>query len=134
MKLELKYWSAYLPYKLKIFDLRTSDIEILESVSIDGLKTEFDEYFFNQAKPILRPMSDLHKYNEKGDKSFRDELLLNSELQNDFERDFITEYIDNLHFDKILLAPYSIIQKLLELHFDIFGLIENNLAVDKNKI
>jgi hypothetical protein len=106
----------------------------MEMLGWDDIVTNVDEYAFHSIKPILRPMSDLHKYNEKGDKSFRDELLLNSELQNDFERDFITEYIDNLHFDKILLAPYSIIQKLLELHFDIFGLIDNNLAVDKNKI
>jgi hypothetical protein len=84
--------------------------------------------------PILRPLSDLHKYNQIGDNSFRDELLLKSELQNDFERDFITDYIDKLHFDKILYAPYSIIEKLLEHHFDIFGLIESGLAIDINTL
>jgi len=34
--------------------------------------------------------------------------------------------------EKIQYAPFSFIQKLLEWHFDIFGLIDAKLAVDIN--
>ena len=130
MKLELKYLAPYLPYQLKIID-KFNQIYTMTCSGVYGIRT-FEKNILS-LNPILRPLSDLHKYNQIGDNSFRDELLLKSELQNDFERDFITDYIDNLHFDKILYAPYSIIEKLLEWHFDIFNLIENGLAVDFNK-
>ena len=34
----------------------------------------------------------------------------------------------------LLEHPLNIINKLFEWHFDVFGLLENNLAIDKNTL
>lgn len=99
MKLELKHISLYLPYGLDGF---------LENKIVD-LNTNNIWTFTLNAKPILRPLSDLSEDDLEG-----------------------AEYI----VDKGLSADLNYYQweYLFENHFDVFNLIENGLAIDKNTL
>ena len=123
--LELKYISPYLLCNLK-FKINKNKIQL------NSENYEFMEYPEN-TMPILRPLSDLTKEIKiKGFQfipvDFLAEMLTNTQMSN-FNLDFAKEWILQL---KITELPYFIVQKLLEWHFDIFELIENNLAIDYN--
>lgn len=86
---------------------------------ISSLGFEEDDVYLDEVKPILRPLSDLTK-----------EIELNGEKfvpiqETDIDIPFTS--------DLLFLVTYGDVQKLLEWHFDVFGLIENNLAIDINK-
>jgi hypothetical protein len=138
MKLELKHTKGYLDTELKVIDfqmyengfrkkhtikelvLTPSNLEI-GLKDIDGVKN----------KPILHPLSDLMKYCD--DLGFTPNRKL-SELgfgMDNFDEDYTFE--DFLSSD-ILNNSFVFIQKLLEWHFDIYGLIENGLAIDINTL
>lgn len=139
MKLELKHLAPYLPYKLKAVDY------------FDGMKLEREIVPSNimafveddtRAKPILRPLSDLNK--EIGCVIQNDPSILRNYL---IEIDGMSgnlKYIGKhnqadcfKYFNQcvgVLALPFHIIEKLTEYHFDIFGLIENGLAIDINTL
>lgn len=125
MKLELKYLVPYLPYKLKVNHFGT--IKILNcgqgsSKHWVGVTSGLKYQDFVKFAPILRPLSDL-----------RNNIEINGER-------FIPR--DTLNFmypsESIGLNPaswsYRVIVKLFEWHFDVFGLIKNELAVDINTL
>lgn len=96
-------------------------------LTVGGSKPEV-----SRIKPILRHLRDLFKEIEvQGEKMLMCEKLnlfgINyfegTKLKNQYG--YVFE-ISNLPFDKI--------QKLLELHFNIFGLIEKGLAIDINTL
>ena len=128
MKLETKHLAAYLPYELEVFNKFYSNIETLVAINTSG--TLFTDNFFkewlhvNNYKPILRPLSQLTQEIEHNGKKFVPKDLLISWNIGIYNSD---EGI-NLYFDEVC---YEDIQKLLEWHFDIFGLLENNLAIEK---
>lgn len=113
MKKELKHITHYLPYGLKImvhddFEMEMTHKRIQDSfeddlkfISVDGVIEDF------HCKPILRPISDLSK-NEFPFKI--------GTYTSDFE--FILEDTE-----------FQLFEKMLELHFDIFGLIEKGIAI-----
>lgn len=116
MKLELKHLAAYLPYELSFYwedyqgDQKTP--WVLKASSIEFVLA-------NQNKPILRPLSDLTKEIEINEKKF----------------------VPKIELEKIGTIPLSIsyyyhsqIEKLLKWHFDIYGLIEQGLAIDINTL
>lgn len=86
-------------------------------------------------KPILRPLSDLTKEIEhNGEKFIPIERLQNGET-----------YCHMVYDENVLMGaeeiisvplsmPLAVYQKLIEWHFDIFNLIENGLAIDKNTL
>ena len=126
MKLELKHLAPYLPYGLK------NQRAFHKPKVIDGIvgnKVYFGDtvLFINQIEPILRPLSDLTK-----------EIKVNGNLftpnHHPLFKIFISAdmdwFIDNCPF----FVDYGQVQKLLEWHFDIFGLIELGLAIDINTI
>ena len=47
--------------------------------------------------------------------------------ETDAERQFIEKFMDQP--ERVIYAPYTIIQQLLEWHFDIFSLIPSGLAI-----
>lgn len=74
MKLELKHWLSYLPYKVKFyderaeiiwrllsFDLYGGDITFYRRFSVDKTSINYLNEDFSFIKPILRPLSDLTK-------------------------------------------------------------------------
>lgn len=162
MELELKHIAPYLPYGLKIksgnYTLRNLVIEV------DNYSSSHNEVSLKNVvsgighKPILRPLSDLTKEIEHNGERFvpifeiynivnnishvqRKKLkaVLNKDLNGkyvskailDFKGKFNAIYIKH---NEVLKCSYEVIQKLLEWHFDIFSLLENNLAIDINTL
>ena len=134
MKLELKYLAAYLPYELKVlFEHRPSfkshpnyfKTEKLSAsnISIIGKKT----YSLVSAKPILRPLSDLTKEITHNGESF---VPAGKMITHGFHNSF---WYETDKFDYRYLYSYDL-DKLLEWHFDVFGLIGKGLAVDINTL
>jgi len=133
MKLELKHLAGYLPYRLKgNFEVS----EVVPSVKFELRKKELRadniDFFLSYAKPILRPLSDLTKEIEVDCEKFVPCVELNKihptkatyfEMQegiiDSIKVDCLTSWVQN---------------KLLEWHFDIYGLIETGLAIDKKTI
>jgi hypothetical protein len=107
MKLELKHLAGYLPYDLKGFNQNNKIVYFTLS---DG-RYLLDRNF----KPILRPLSDLTQDNADF-------------LSGDGYMAVCEEcvYIDEMRYSDVL--------KLIERHFDIYGLIENGLAIDINML
>ena len=131
--------APYLPYGLKLQYVVREKVEktgimkkIIHNedetnptkVSIDWNDAEHIWMF----KPILRPLSDLTKEIEhNGGKfvpidynAFRESKEHLIEFQNKFA-----------HYKSV---KYGIIERLLEWHFDVFGLIDSGLAIDINTL
>lgn len=138
MKLELKHIAPYLPYGLKCLVLNPAEGEeyILEMASCfnhgDELQVALtyssgNDYGFcsDEFKPILRPMTDLtNEIEVNGEKFMPIEKM--SPAPNFFNVEFLQK--------TPLACSYEVVQKLLEWHFDVFGLIAEGLAVDMNEI
>jgi len=126
MKLTLQHLAGYLPYGLKgISKEENLGIEIVKGFSTYGkdniinIITDVDDIDLIMFKPILRPLSDL--------------------TRKELELEGFDSYIDYLTYENkgsqwTLKAPFNMVQYLLSQHFDIYNLIQNNLAIDKNTI
>ena len=126
MKLELKHLVGYLPYGLKVINIEMHENGFKSKHSIkklvlipSNLEIGLKDVDGIKEKPILRPLSDLTKEIEG---FFPIEII--ESISENIGVDFYDCAVENL--------PYSIIKKLYEWHFDIHGLIDNNLAIDKN--
>jgi hypothetical protein len=127
-KLELKHLAAYLPYNVQIAYLL-----------LDGQKSILDfeaaNFFCSETeKLILRPLSDLFDAAEEASGLEYIDLLMHFA-----ECDVEIEFVDALKYEgrfkaMIKYAPYTLMQKLFEFHFDVFGLIDAGLAIDKNTL
>lgn len=125
MRLESKHIVSYLPYELQGLDIKG------EIITLSGIKGE--TYFIKECSnnyaygdiadfnPVLRPFSDITKEIEEG---FNVYSILSLRSRKDF---------DNGN-PLILKWSFEDIQKLLQYNFDIYGLIENGLAIDINTI
>ena len=139
MKLELKHLAGYLPYGLKLERINYKNERFKQLTAYDLCPDGEIE----NIKPILRPLSDLIKKIEvNGEKFVPIERLDNNfrpnskdlnicmfanELSIDIDTQDYSQCID-------LADGFRITQRLLEWHFDIYGLIENGLAIDINTI
>jgi hypothetical protein len=154
--IELKHLAAYLPYKLRLYvsiHFRPStDIFYLQSIDISDNEIRYmcqeegsdliDVYNecteLSNVKPVLRPLSDLTKEIEvSGAKTIMIYEL--GELIDEHNLGYDDFYINYEKFSESglinwLLQPYFIVERLLELHFDIFGLIDVDLAIDINSL
>ena len=87
------------------------------------------------SKPVFKPISDLF-FNcgdfDNGEKpiEYLEQLFATG---TDAEREFIS-FMDTVDFEeeKLKYAPFTIIQELALLHFDIFGMIKDKIAMDYN--
>ena len=121
MKLELKHIAPYLPHGLKI--MTSNGIEELITLSQDtfnikgrGLNYGMYDDIFN-CTPILRPLSNLTK----------EELKV-------FGVDFRVAVKSNGNLDILKYLNYYEFEWLYQNHFDICGLIDQNLAIDVNTL
>lgn len=146
MKLELKHLAAYFPYGLSIFS-GDSNVEYLltginynkkeyeRSIRLSENDTRYYIQNIKYCKPILRPLDDLFFNLNIENKSQKPFEYLEDFADTETERIFL-DVIENESIkyvcEKIQYAPMSIIEKLLEWHFDIFGLINAGLAFDEN--
>lgn len=145
---KLNYIASYLPYGIiGVYRLGNVVIDINERYAneerIKKLTTESVDFFYKFCKPILHPLSDLTKEIEhNGEKFVPIEYFEIGEDDNGIEYDFgniktinLLESISkNNCWHDIHYMPFSLVQKLLEWHFDIHGLIEKRLAIDINTI
>lgn len=116
MKLESKYLTPYLSYGLKG---KVDDYEIVKLIGIHHFNLNYGKPFnvidglenwsTTNFKPILSPLSDLTE-----------------DILGNFSYGFEIENYKNM--------LYKDVEKLLELHFDVFGLIEKGLAIDINTL
>lgn len=116
-KLELKHLAPYFPYAVLVGDGRTP-FELTE--------TNFSNVYNYITEIYLRPLSDLTKevfHNEEKIVPLH-EILME-------DRFFTKGFLELFGHES---CKYSTVKKLLEYHFDIFGLIEKGLAVDINSI
>jgi hypothetical protein len=136
MKLELKHLAPYLPYGLKIKWKDIYEMISLRSNERCQLVDKFSDEVYGvkllHIKPILRPLSELDKLIE-----------VNFEMLNSGLHD--VELIDlfcceNTNTDEPLVdldlnkLPYECIEYMFRNHYDFFGLIPAELAIDINTI
>lgn len=157
MKLELKHLAPYLPYELKI----AIEVAILETDSINLNLENISDLLLYQRKPVLRPLDDLvkeithngqkfipivellkiqyvswHKNKEgtryaeieHGQTGTRYFALYTNQATYSFK---LHKYEFNTNRNEI---EYWVMEKLFEWHFDVFGLIEKGLALNKNEV
>lgn len=135
MELEVKHLAPYLPYSLKLQYVVREKVEkngIMTSIVHNKNETHptkvsidwYNEEHIWMFKPILRPLSDLHSEFIIGDIYPFNSLSKRSRM--DLE--------ENNGNPLIMKYAYEDIQILLEYHYDIFGLINKELAVDINSI
>ena len=143
MKLELKHLAPYLPYSVRYkaiwissFKNQPDTVEnrIMNTENIGTLYKK--RYKLKSAKPILRPLSDLTKEIEVNGEKFVPEDILFIEYGAGYANKtaFINDFMPNIIYTHYSQISYRIMQFLFEWHFDVFGLIENNLAIDINTL
>jgi hypothetical protein len=127
-RIELKHLSPYLPYGLKCWVMgevinEGSDVTIPKEFDIVGASTVWieiyeigrtvtEQFSFEDVKPLLHPLSrltDEHIGELEGCHNFSS--MSYSDIKTDPTR-----------------YPFTIVQKLFEWHFDVFGLIDKGLA------
>lgn len=140
-KIKLEEIVGYLPYGLKIMIVSNQDRGLTgEMVSLHkdylGVKARVKQHLkiergLEHIKPILHPLSDLTKEIEVDGEKF---IPLN-ELKHLYGWEYMWSYVNNNQGEfNINAVKYACVKKLYEWHFDLFGLIEKNLAIDINTL
>ncbi len=133
---ELKYIAPYLPYGLKVKDIKYGLLfEALSFItspnqSFDVYNSNLDQLIKDELlKPILRLLTDLTKEIEHEGEKFVpvDKLRWITDTSKTYNWNAIDQ-------SAVKYLNYEVIQMLFEWHFDIFGLIEKGLAVDINTL
>lgn len=148
MELEVKHIAPYLPYSLEMrHEPKDKNGEILYyktgvlvkiqdnkklkyariSIGFDDLNPIFE------FKPILRPISDLKTdfFADKWESDIDVRTFLSDGYLSEMGVDDFDYLIDHKNIE---WYPYGLIYILIKYHFDIFGLIENDLAIDINTL
>lgn len=132
MKLLLKHITPYLPYKLKIYEpVQEKGLELdvkmttytNEKIGLPFL-FQYGGYKIQYGLPILRPLDDLFTNKNYKTCVYRNQLITNYKKHNKLET----------YYPSSLLESHEILQFLFKHHFDVFGLIEKNLAIDINTL
>ena len=135
-KIELKHLAPYLPYGLK---MTWSDGKInvlnpeLDEIDYSENEVNLTLVLFiinkghNDIKPILRPLSDLTEEITHKGKTFIPAARM---ITHGFHNSFWYE-IDKFDYRYLYAMDF---EKLLEWHFDVFGLIDAGLAIDINTL
>ena len=132
---ELKHWQSYLDTELKCSVPMYSEKTILTLKGIEIVENgyvllfdEFGEYPPEHVYPYLYPLDWLTKEIEHNGEKFVPKDKFNVPL----DLDSITWAIrENELF---ATSRYAFVQQLIEWHFDVFGLIDKGLAIDKSTI
>ena len=144
--LTIKELAPYLPYRLKGKSNQYDSIDLLLGIygtmghsltlchRINNHNTCDYDCNVNEFKPILRPLSDLIKEIEvNGEKfvpAYRTQVHINDKYLPFTVNGRIV--LENRIVTNTIL--YTDMQYLISLHFDVFGLIEKDLAIDINKL
>lgn len=127
MILELKHLAPYLPYGLgvEIYD-SDNNYDVPDNGTVMTMGTDLLNHHVGgtfHLKPLLRPLSDLTiEIEHNGEKFVPIEWI-----ENEHDIDF-NLMLFPLNDEGICNAPYFVVEKLFEWHFDVFGLIDQGLA------
>lgn len=137
-KLELKHIAPYLPYGLKVYVCYNEFFLTVEDEMENGTISVSDT-IENNHKPILRPLSDLTKEIElNGERFVPIEKLKETNIENIYFYDTQIWIDENnrgaSYCDLGVFGISRIMQTCIEWHFDVFGLIPKNLAIDINTL
>lgn len=132
-KLELKHLAPYLPYGLTVYyDKSGLGKRELGTEIIDGKMVDMFEAIKLQHIPALRPLSDLTKEIDlNGYKNIVPFNVLGNIFSIRQDENNVYNVISDIHTNSL---EYNIMTKLIEWHFDVFGLIEKGLAIDINTL
>jgi hypothetical protein len=144
MKLEIKHIVPYLPYELKfLYHGNIYKIRWINSIGDIDYDSEID--FINPFPPnifskeldlvklMFRPLSDLNKEIEvNGERFVPIERLF--EVESNIDRHLNYLEIEQQSLIGMKYIPFGIVNKLFEWHFDVFGLIEDDLAININTL
>lgn len=142
MKLELKHIAPYLPYDLECeCPLLTEDREGSKVCDIVGAFSDWvaistkdsnihDEFEYDEFNPLLRPIEDIVSEIEHNGETFIpfEELDDTSIYSSNYKNG---KHYARGHVHGVSSTTIDDLNKLLEWHFDIFGLIEKGLAIKK---
>ena len=138
-KLKLKHLAPYLPYEVT-FEFEVGkvygDSKIPFEMRNQTLRSGNIDLCINHGKLHLRPLSQLTKEIEHNGERF---------VPMDYLKNFDGEYFVEIEYDntvflkdacdlnlfEISRTDIGVINKLYEWHFDVFGLIEKGLALEK---
>lgn len=130
-KLELKHLAPYLPYGLIAIDNSGKEINLTDRIY------SLPAAILTNYKLILRPLSDLVKPCLPDERTpaeeMEDDLMMSWCVAYDEAYEIITENEATLKA-KAKMLPYEMVEWLFEHHFDIYGLVDQNLAVDINTL
>ena len=153
LKFNQEDYSGYVLYSLS-----EDGLVLLEPISESFIEFDFDEINTSEVKPILRPLSDLANEIEINGNTFcpLGNLLVQkypkwfvenngsakyTHITIDFSGRFATAFLTyqathEIQIDSTYIqnTSYLVFKKLLEWHFDVFGLIESGLAIDINTL
>jgi len=140
MKLELKNLAGYLPYELECMETINGE-RFKFQLDVLNISNVMDDIKYSRSvEPILRPLSDLTKEIEvNGEKFVPLNYLQDKVFMCEVSEFEITKSLDfEVKCEELFYISFydmkQMIEKLYEWHFDIHGLIENNLAIDINTI
>ena len=119
---KLECISPYLPYNLQVQSANGSVFEVGLVDSLYKTRSMASVIDFG-LKPVLKPVRELFEYPERYQDIY--EELSTSELQS-LKLNFV-EFPCNNRLDYI---EYTVALTLIKNHFDVFGLLEQNLAVN----
>jgi len=127
MKLEIKYLFAYLPHELNVYHIDRNETLIMDccgygadKISILDVK-EYD-------KPFLRQLSE---FGDSDDLRKVHEFIGLGKWCAVYDTYFDAWFNHGLNlYEFALKAPYEVFQYFLANHYDVFGLIPKDLAID----
>jgi len=130
-KLELKHLAPYLPYQLEFINIYKLKRDKRNPLILNTLHQDIDSMNLGNEeksrpinnkhfKPILRPLSDLTKEIEHNGIKFTPSKIME-----------LPEFWDKHSIDTTFFMD---VQEMIKWHFDVFGLIEKNLAIDINQL
>ncbi len=142
MELELKHIAPYALHGLRLFVSqkfkgdwygKLTDIDFSSKtirIKGDGEHSHIWKYQpLSNVKPILRPLSDYNGPHGWYDED-QHEIHLSSTTENEL---FIHNILDDCT-DIPIKAALDLLEILFEQHYDVFGLIEQGLAIDINTL
>ena len=133
-KLELKHIAPYLPYGLNGYLNKQKDDCFIIGATEDFIYTDssFDDLYYTEIKPILRPLDEIEDYFKKFWN--KKDNQVREFLDSDFLYSFDCLEVEMIHSTNTNYLPVGLYNLLLKHHFDVFGLIDKGLAIDKNKL
>ena len=143
MQLELKHLAPYLPYGLKwvknkdasfpndVWEMRQIHVDdkgLIYGDAVDNIDDDRYPYNIDYSKPILRPLSDLTDMSKDFWIDFSEEV---EEMNT---TNMIISIVEGSFYALNIHKAFEVREVLFKMHFDVFGLIDQGLAIDINTI